>query len=101
MEVRFSPAGTLTGVVLTDPRLQTVRGLHPGDPAQRLLVLHGSPYRVNGAQWKASAYNMPQAVPGETWTYCQPRDPVCEHVLNIEFGPEGKIRSILVGWMPK
>jgi hypothetical protein len=101
LEVRFSPAGTVTGIVLTGPRSSTVRGLHPGDAEQRLLVLHGSPYRVNGAHWAASAHNMPPSIEGTTWTYCQPRDPVCEHVLNVEFGPAGTIRTVFVGWMTK
>jgi hypothetical protein len=97
LEVRFSSAGTVTGIMLTGAQVKTARGLYPGEMAQQALMAHGMPYRVNGVQWIAAPHHMPSVTEGTTWTYCLPKDPVCERVLNIEVGPKSRIRTIFVG----
>jgi hypothetical protein len=99
ISVDFSADGSVTGISLTGPGLSTRRGLHPGDTAERVLALHGGPYRVDGKPWgPKAAGDLPPADPGATWTYCQPRDSMCLHGVEVEFGAGRRARSVFVGW---
>jgi hypothetical protein len=99
ISVDFSSGDSVVGISLTDPSLSTRRGLHPGDTAERVMVLHGGPYRVDGKPWgPGSAGDLPPADPGVTWTYCQPRDPMCLQGVEVEFGAGRRARRVFVGW---
>jgi hypothetical protein len=39
------------GMTVTSPRYATRRGLHVGDPSQRLLELYGSPANIQDNEW--------------------------------------------------
>ena len=99
ISVDFSADGSVTGILLTGPGLSTRRGLHPGDTAERILVLHGDPYRIDGKPWgPKTAGDLPPAGSGAIWTYCQPRDSMCLHGVEVEFGAGRRARSVFVGW---
>jgi hypothetical protein len=97
LQVAFSPTGNVSTLRITDPRFHTPRGLRPGDEPQKVLNAHGSPYRLNGKPFAPDIHSFPPPHNGDTWTYCEPKDPVCEHAVFVSFDSQGRVASITLG----
>jgi hypothetical protein len=97
LQVAFSPTGNVSTLRITDPRFHTPRGLRPGDEPQKVLNAHGSPYRLNGKPFTPDIHSFPPPHTGDTWTYCEPRDPVCDHAVFVAFDLQGRVASITLG----
>jgi hypothetical protein len=87
----------ISTIRIIDPRFHTPRGLRPGDEPQKVLNAHGSPYRLNGKTFVPDIHAFPPPHTGDTWTYCEPRDPVCDHAVFVSFDPQGRVSSITLG----
>jgi hypothetical protein len=97
LQVAFSPTGNVSTIRITGSRFETPRGLRPGDEPQKVLNAHGSPYRLNGKVFVPDIHAFPPPHTGDTWTYCEPRDPVCDHAIFVAFDAQGRISSITLG----
>ena len=97
LQVAFSPAGNVSTLRITGPRFHTPREIRPGDEPQKILNAHGSPYRLNGKTFVPDIHAFPPPHAGDTWTYCEPRDPVCDHAIFIAFDSQGCVSSITLG----
>jgi hypothetical protein len=97
LQVAFSPTGNVSTLRITGPRFHTPRGLRPGDEPQKVLNAHGSPYRLNGKTFVPDIHSFPPPHNGDTWTYCEPKDPICEHAVFISFDPQGRVSSVTLG----
>lgn len=82
MAVAFGDDGLRYGVTLTGPGLATARGLRPGDPAERVRVLYGSPHRRTD----------------DSWDYVAPDDADGLHVMRVGLDGE-KVSWIFLGWL--
>jgi hypothetical protein len=100
LQVAFSPTGNVSSLRITGPRFQTPRGLRPGDEPQKILNAHGSPYRLNGKPFVPDIHAFPPPHTGDTWTYCEPRDPICDHAIFVAFDSRGRVASITLGSFP-